>query len=193
MPFVERNMNFGKPYSDVEVGLGWGALPAAFVDSSWAAPWRWPRSTVEAGTTRPATNNGVQPTHAIFAIIETWKYIPDYTISHQGGWRKTWVKVLLRESWRWSVIMPCNFSFGHKSALNARGTVSLNLNKQSKKFMVTEIWLYWMLRTISSLFYTFWVTPITSKGFYEVQILQCRIWNWCRKNGCRGRIMKYAN
>ena len=59
--------------------------------------------------------------------------------------------------------------------------------------MVTEIWLYLMLRTISSLLYTFWVNPITSKGFYEVQILQCRIWNWCRKNGCRGRIIKICN
>ena len=73
------------------------------------------------------------------------------------------------------------------------GTVSLNLNKRSKKFMVTKIWLYWMLRTISSSFDTFWVNPITSKGFYEVQILQCRIWNWCLKNGCRGRIMKIRN
>ena len=34
MPFEERNVNFGKPYSDVEVGLGRGALPAALVDGS---------------------------------------------------------------------------------------------------------------------------------------------------------------
>ena len=51
-----------------------------------------------------------------------------------------------------------------------RATVSLNLNKRSKKFMVTKIWLYWMLRTISSSFDTFWVNPITSKEFYKVQI-----------------------
>ena len=89
-------------------------------------------------------------------------------------------------------LCPCTAKAGARNKME-RLTVSLNLNKQSKKFMVTKIWLYWMLRTISSSFDTFWVNPITSKGFYKVQISQYRIWNWCRKNGCHGRIMKIRN
>ena len=58
MLFDVRNVNWGKPKADVEVGLDGGALAAAGAGAggSRAALWLWSRNTVEAGTTRPVMN-----------------------------------------------------------------------------------------------------------------------------------------